>query len=151
MVELSYKRSEWEMPLSSERGQAMGFCDLYCEYSVGNFLSWQTKIAYQLNSLSVSEGSIIGKKITFSKTSEKQAWQQYATAARLFFEVKTKIPSVGELMRQLQLYKTSPTFRWSPGDGPKSINKWIVVAPPNNEAVSVCAQHAIFFVEYRNN
>jgi len=146
MVELNYKKSEWELPLSSERGQPTGFCDLYCEYQMGDVLSHATTHVYSFAS---SEEFFVGERSNFSKVEESQAWRQYTTVVRLFFEVKTKIPSVGELMRQIQLYRTSPTFRGSPDCGPRSVNKFIVVAPPNNEAASVCAEHEIHFIEYR--
>ena len=147
ILRLGYQSSEWELPLSSGRGAVMGFCDLYCQYEVGDSLHYVTTHLHSFQSQRTEYGI---EQWNFGKVAETFSWQQQTAVLRMFFEVKTKIPSVGELMRQLQLYRTSRTIRTATwiGDVP-AINKMIVVAPPNNEAASVCREHRIPFVEYR--
>lgn len=62
----------------------------------------------------------------------------------IYFEVKSEIKSIGELIRQLQLYRSSSTFHESL---PRA--RLVVVAPPHNGAASVCHENGFDLLEYR--
>ncbi len=87
------------------------------------------------------------QQMELHKDRSEETWSEGFGTLRLFFEVKTEIPSVGELMRLLQMYRNSMTFRFRSEE--RVVSRLIVVAPPNNEAASVCQDHGIAFLEYR--
>lgn len=132
---LSY---QWEFPLRNSRGGEIGFCDLCAVYEVTSLLERVDVVLYSATPRPTSRYA----SFKFEQCGTLQEWRQQSGKMRLFFEVKTEVPSVGELMRQLQLYRGSETARgyW---------NHFVVVAPPNNEAASVCEDHGISFVQYR--
>jgi len=142
--DLRFHQMQWELPLKGERGEVIGFVDLWARYSVGEVLRRVTTKSHRLDSLEPKERhSRFLQTWSFSPVGDHVTYEQQLTGLSLFFEVKTEIRSVGELMRQLQLYRSSSTFR---GHAPSRL---IVVAPANNEAASVCLDHGIPFIEYR--
>lgn len=54
---------------------------------------------------------------------------------RVLVEVKSKLPTLGELMRQIQLYKTV-------------FNGVFVVICPNDEYAEILNEHGIYFIKY---
>lgn len=138
--ELKFRKLQWELPLKDQRGGLVGFCDLCADFDATCSLDKTLVSLYSATPPTDRHRS--GWNFELSGTTEE--WRQQSGEVRIFFEVKTEIPSVGELMRQLQLYRTTETIRgyW---------NHLVVVAPPNNEAASVCEAHGIAFVPYRPN
>lgn len=136
---LRFRKSQWELPLRAERGGLLGFCDLCAEYEGTTTLE---KVLVTLYSAAPPNDARGGSYWGFDPAGSAEEWRQHGGEVKIFFEVKTEIPSVGELMRQLQLYRSTETIRghW---------NHLVVVAPPNNEAATVCESHGISFVQYR--
>ena len=135
---IKFIKYQWELPLRNARGGEVGFCDLCADYEVTSLLEKIDVLLYSATPRPTSRYP----SFKFEQCGSRQEWRQQSGQMRLFFEVKTEIPSVGELMRQLQLYRGTETARgfWT---------HFAVVAPPNNEAASVCADHGISFVQYR--
>lgn len=136
---MTFQKLEWEVPLRDGRGGLVGFCDLAAEYSATATLE---KAMITLYSATPPDGPRYSSSWKFDEIEKKEEWLQHAGTMKLFFEVKTEIPSVGELMRQLQLYRGTDTIK-------ASWSHLVVVAPPNNEAAAVCQAHGISFVQYR--
>ncbi len=64
----------------------------------------------------------------------------------LYFEVKTEIKSIGELMRQLSLYKTSEEVKRAAS---RNVIGIVVVAPFHEEAVNVIRSQGYGYLEHR--
>lgn len=79
-------------------------------------------------------GILYGTHMHHIKTSN---WRIVWDVSYVYFEVKTKIPSIGELLRQLQFYKTMV------GESPI-----VVVAPDNAEAARVVRSQGFGFIAY---
>lgn len=146
---VDYCRMQWEPPLKNGRG-IVGFCDLHCQYNVSFELEKVLLSQYSLASVEPvprdpEKPAYSPNRWAFALVTSGEWWRQPADECNLYFEVKTEIRSVGELMRQLQLYRSTDTFQWS------TRNRLVVVAPANNEAASVCEAHGISFVDYRPN
>jgi hypothetical protein len=144
---LKLRNKQWEYPLKTERGAIVAFCDMYCRYAIGFILTKTNITNFLIEQTQISDRKI-SHDFIFSKTqpeTQHVGWEQRFADLHVFFEVKTEIPSIGELMRQLQTYRAMPALQ--PYDNNRPL--LIVVAPPHNEAASVCREHGIPFVEYR--
>ena len=87
------------------------------------------------------------RRTRFEHTGEETVrWSPNRIWLRVCFEVKTEIRSIGELMRQLQLYRSA----LPPRGGYEVPETWLcVVAPPHPEAAAVCRDQGFPFLEYR--
>lgn len=119
----------WEYPLNSaDRGgkpHIIGFADMLIRYRL-------PRVELNLGDLSVQrfpDWQNSGGPL------EKPSYIQW-TSCQAYFEVKTEIPSLGELMRQLQFYR-----QYLKGD-------WFVVSP-DTRFKETLAEQGIGFVEYR--
>jgi hypothetical protein len=93
---LEYRSSQWELPLMTGRGPPVAYCDLYCEWNVGYYLNRVTQHIYKLDSLDPPKTPYGIQTWSFTKTGETEEWSQSTAILRLFFGVKSAIPSVGE-------------------------------------------------------
>jgi hypothetical protein len=71
------RKVEWEVPIDSGRGVIVGYVDLRVEVAVPH--SWYEYTRFE--------------------------WETGLESAMLYFEVKPEIPSVGELLRQINRYR----------------------------------------------
>jgi hypothetical protein len=136
-------KSTWERMLKGDRGSLLGFCDLHCVYEIWHYLSKVTIQRHQIcpedkHGFTLRKWKIVKTDVT------EDVYQTGSNEYQIYFEVKSEIRSIGELIRQLQLYRSSATFQGSlPGA------QMIVVAPPNNSAAAVCKENGFEFLEYR--
>ncbi len=138
----------WLHAVSSyEKRGHLGCCDMVASYSLPIGLNRQVSRFKTLRSL---EPETKGKypfthKWAFedSNTPDQVKFTPNSASLRLYFEAKSEIRSVGELMRQLNLYKSSYELQG------EDFTKLIVVAPPNEDAAKVVRSHGYGFVEYR--
>ena len=143
--EIAFEALAWEEPMHDD-GRVVGFCDLRARYLVGDVLYRITKHSYHLEQAPDS----YGPRWRLEALGERRVWYQRNNYLHLFFEVKTEIPSVGELMRQIQLYRSCGTYRRTEGyRDTHGRTLFLVVAPPSNEAATVCRGNGIPFVEWR--
>lgn len=136
---LRFLRASWEVPLFMNKSFPAGFADMVAVYEAGVRLERVTVNEYRHE---VKKGDYYGDHDVFVKTGTREEWRETKEERCVFFEVKTEIKTLGELMRQLQLYRSTETVRSSGGI-------LVVVAPPHEDARQVCASHGIPFVDYR--
>ena len=74
--------------------------------------------------------------VKFEKDNDKREWDD--ERPRVFFEVKTKIPSIGELIRQLKVYKTHLSHK----------KQAFVVVSPDDSCADILKQQGFFFYKY---
>jgi hypothetical protein len=150
-MSIAYKGRQWEALLHAYdenygRKQFMGFCDLVATYDVTSETQYRTVHYKNIESIEPDPENKHWKKWKFSAGETKSGYVERCEPMNLFFEVKSEIRSVGELMRQIQFYRTSSevkqAFRMN-GCG------LVVVAPPNKEAEEVVTSHGFGFVEYK--
>jgi len=99
----------WEKPILSKTKYNIGFIDLYLEI-----------------------------RIEFYKK-KKDIYEQDANWYDYYFEVKSKLPSIGELLRQVNFYKSNIGDR----------GKFYVVAPKTNDKIKyLLKQQGVSFIEY---
>lgn len=119
---------QWEYPCNAlvknrhrfmEKGNyTIGFIDMYvaCEMPILHYYSIK------------------------SRFNDADSYRICTTKADLLFEVKTIIPSLGELLRQINLYKLHPqNDRWS---------QWYIVSPDDKFKPQIEAQD-IKFIKYQ--
>ncbi len=82
-----------------------------------------------------------GFECVYEYVGDNHRWSETEIDIRLLFEVKSEIRSIGELMRQLQLYRSTDSFR-------NISTKLIVVAPPHADAKRICNEQGVHFLEY---
>lgn len=138
---------QWELPIILQKRATDRSIDLFCCYEIGARLVKYTTLFYRLDDINPSETRLHWKTWNFTQTNQTQSWWQTRDRVRIFCEVKSSIPAISALMHQLQIYRRSRTFQFDPAC--KSVNILAVVAPPHNEAASVCRNHGISFIEYR--
>jgi hypothetical protein len=136
-------RSSWERMLKSDRGSLVGFCDLHCVYEVWHNL---TKAIIQYYKICpTDEPGPLCREWKIEKSGAiEEVYRSGPGNYEIYFEVKSEIKSIGELIRQLQLYRSSSTFHESL---PRA--RLVVVAPPHNGAASVCHENGFDLLEYR--
>ena len=69
---------------------------------------------------------------------DKKEWDD--ERPRVFFEIKTKIPSAGELLRQLKVYKTYLTYK----------QQVFVVVSPDDTFAELLKEQGFFFYKYQD-
>lgn len=136
---LRFLGASWEIPLFMTKSFPAGFADMVAVYEAGVRLERVTVNEYRHQ---VKTGGYYGNEDVFVKTGTHQEWREGKEERCVYFEVKTEIRSLGELMRQLQLYRSTETVRSNGGI-------LVVVAPPHEDARQVCADHGIHFIDYR--
>ena len=135
-------QKEWEKPIyGGTRGNLpVGFFDMFVCYETSRYIVKRTKREFRASS---HEGgkSPYGSartKYTLDLVNKTTAWDFVYDQIAIGFEVKTAIRSIGELMRQMQLYRHT----WGVHSG------WLcVVAPPHSEAQAVLAEHGMKYLE----
>jgi len=143
---LSFNSLDWEHPLK-ENNRTVAFADMHCRYTVGHTLYRWTIRSHSAE----RDASSTFPKWTYSPTSNALKFSQHETVADVYFEVKTEITSVGDLMRQLNFYRQTEQLKsHGPyyGAGRHIDPILVVVAPPHKEAEAVCRAHGYGFVEY---
>jgi len=107
-------RVTWEYPVVKGEGQyqrIMGFVDLAVEYTIPTRLSaW------------------------ISKKDDNLHWEIEARELKAFFEVKSSIGSLGEVIRQINLYRQLLG----------SHHEWFLVCPDNSHADLIESQRILF-------
>lgn len=148
---ISYKGRSWEPMLNAEAGsynRLLGFCDLMVRYEVSAELA--RKVCLTKKILSVHPDKNLSKpyfpKWVFEDVGSQCSYEDGTGARDLYFEVKTEIKSIGELMRQVQLYRSSVELKRARDYNGIAL---IVVAPPHDEAAKVLRSHSVGFIEYR--
>lgn len=150
-MSVNYVGRQWEALLHAydenySRKQFMGFCDLVATYDVTVETEHQTVHYKNLASIDPDPEYKQWKKWKFLDDETKSSYVNRNESMNLFFEVKSEIRSIGELMRQIQFYRTSTevkqAFRTN-GCG------MVVVAPSNKEAEEVVRSHGFGFVEFQ--
>jgi hypothetical protein len=107
----------WEFPIKSKE-YIIGFVDMKVEYGI----SW---LDYD-----GGEDNLLFDKIKVNSPSLNHS---------LLFEVKTSVPSIGELLRQINMYREY--------DG----SSFVVVAPPNAILSNRLVSQGIAFIAYPNS
>ena len=139
----NYRQDSYDPP----NGLRVGCVDLVAWYKAGVRLTRTVHETYETKFNQIVPASTYSNpwEPVFSKTGERYeyGWEQnYLT---FYFEVKSQIPSIGEVMRQLQLYRSTASYKQ------RGCTAMVLVAPPNNEAASVCRDHNIHYLEYRRS
>lgn len=110
--DIEVSKVEWEVPVSTENGYTIGFVDM-----------------------------IIYGKWPFPRTEAELADNWSPTEGiSLVIEVKTAIPNVGELLRQLNLYRGARQFKYG--------GTRFVVVSPDDRFASVLRSQGIAFYKY---
>ena len=114
---------KWEMTVEREGRRVgdkytLGFIDMRADYAITNYL-------------------IKGIPLGVNQQQEIEAYRvphlhSYIDSGEVFFEVKTKIPSVGALLRQINFYKS-----YKPG-------KYVVVCPDDRHKELLASQNVGF-------
>ncbi|HWE47509.1 MAG TPA: hypothetical protein VG407_15910 [Caulobacteraceae bacterium] len=139
-----FKRLRWEAPLT-EKERTVAFADLEAEYEYGRTLIGRTTHLY--SGLRTPRPGGHGASWKYEKSGETFEFEQSVRRCRIFFEVKTAIKSVGDLMRQLNFYRQLEQLRGRSDGGLRP--RLVVVAPFHEEAAAVCKAHGYGFVAYR--
>ncbi|MCR9218917.1 MAG: hypothetical protein NXI21_01705 [Alphaproteobacteria bacterium] len=130
-------KNHWEYPLQNTgyggRRQVVGFLDLVAHFELDQFLRLEHTRRFSAQKGDTRYGW------RFTELDASQEWRAISNTVRLGFEVKTEIRSVGELMRQLQLYCTTETLHL--------LERVYVVGPPHPEAQDVLRRHGFHFIE----
>jgi hypothetical protein len=154
--EWSHKSTTWEpiLPLhlslaTNGHRQLVGFCDLMAQYGFDHSMERVIVRTYRAVRDAAADRAVWRTQFEYTGA-ETVRWSPSRTWLCVCFEVKTEIRSIGELMRQLQLYRSALPPR---GDHevPDGIGEtWLcVVAPPHPEAAAVCRDQGFPFLEYR--
>lgn len=152
LPDIKFLNLQWERPLSdgsSGYNRTIGYADMSALYEIGWTLLGRESIYHQIDSQSSvchSRNIPVPKELRREFTFEAQN-----AFMELYFEVKTEIRSIGELMRQLQTYRSTPRVMNSClrcGAGREFGPGLIVVAPPNLEAEKVVRSHGFGWVDY---
>ena len=129
----------WEQPVKDARGGLLGFVDLLCSVRVSWALLRCVERRYKVVPGDPAQSRHRG--FDFEAVGEEfLRWEQTEIEQKVAFEVKTAIPSIGELMRQINLYRSSETCGSA---------LFAVVAPPNERAAAVCRSQGVAFVPYQ--
>lgn len=137
---LEIKDIIWEVPVTTGKGSkyVVGFIDLAVTYTIESI--WVTGLDYRVFDLpqrgyrwGIAKNSNYGKPEIEQR--EKPRWVIDKKDAKVYFEVKSSIPSLGELIRQIRLYQEYV-------DAP-----FVIVCPDDTFAQSLQAQ-GIDFVKY---
>lgn len=137
----SFKNLTWEYALydrsnyEGRPGARLGFVDMMANFDSDVELRHVTTRKFQYDPKADDQ-----KKYTLLETSAE--WRVIRRVVQIFFEVKTEIRSIGELMRQMKLYMSSATVSQAP------YRRLIVVAPRHDEASRVLRDHGIGFIPY---
>ena len=126
---INFESNIWELPIKSGYF-VIGFIDLSrtVNFEVENMIVFNTKNLEFIRD---------NNKIKYP-TLERSKHQ-----FKCYFEAKTSIPSIGELMRQLQFYKT-----YISDDNEKNIHKIGVVSYPNPETQRIVESQGFFWIDY---
>jgi hypothetical protein len=125
---LTITEKQWEAPVRNERGFELGFIDLAVTYQCP-ILTWQKS----------PPSADVGWR------SWLPSWRQAAPSiGYVYFEVKSKIDSLGELFRQLSVYRPYLKQSWTKRDGDPSL---FVVCPDDRFADKIREQ-GYGFVKY---
>lgn len=96
---------------------------------------------YEVFAYSYKSKSIVGFvdiAVKLEKDTDKKEWDD--ERPRIFFEIKTKIPSAGELLRQLKVYKTHLTYK----------KQAFVVVSPDDKFSELLKEQGFFFYKYQD-
>ncbi|WP_417914982.1 hypothetical protein [Candidatus Electronema sp. JM] len=128
---LSNIKKIWECPVKGYNDYIVGFIDLKVTYDYPELILAGISIPADLYRIS---------GITWSPKWEVHTIQQghYPCADPIYFEVKTEIPSLGELIRQINIYREYGA-------------KKIFVVSPDDRYVSVLQEQGIGFIKYIPN
>lgn len=138
------KNPVWELPLKDDRKIIIGYCDLYCELEISDILVRQITRYFRITRQDPQPPFY--RQWTAEFDHEDYSQSQQSRRHVVFFEVKSEIKSVGELLRQLQLYRSSVPLR---NTLPEQYGSLVVVAPPHNSAASICRENGFDFLEFR--
>lgn len=73
------------------------------------------------------------------------SWQHAFRRHQVLYEVKTAVPSIGELLRQLQFYRKCRSYH---EDERIPDRRFVVVAPKNEQVQDVLRTQGVGFLEY---
>jgi hypothetical protein len=96
---------------------------------------------YEVYSTSYNSRSIVGFvdiAVKFEKDNDKREWDD--ERPRVFFEIKTKILSFGDLLRQLKVYRTYLTHK----------KQAFVVVCPDDSYADLLKEQGFFFYKYQD-
>lgn len=97
---------------------------------------------YEVYAHSYNSKSIVGFvdiAVKFEKDNDKKEWDD--ERPRVFFEIKTKIPSFGDLLRQLKVYRTYLTYK----------KQVFVVICPDDSFADLIKEQGFFFYKYKDS
>lgn len=132
----SWVKNVWEQPLQSTgyggRKQVVGFLDLAASFNA------DAKLVRVHHRRFAAKNAPNGYGQSFELLEETAEWTRWEETLQVGFEVKSEISSVGELMRQLQLYRTTESIH--------QYRRIIVVAPAHPDAENVLRSHGFGFI-----
>lgn len=141
---LKFGEVTWEVPLK-ENNRTVAFADLLAEYEYcGSLNRWHTTF---YNARYIAGSSPYSGRWEYEESRKAPSYTQTPAKLSIYFEVKTAISSVGELMRQLNFYATTEQFKGS-SYRDEQAPLLVVVAPAHAEAESVCRAHGYGFMRY---
>jgi len=115
--EINIGHIKWEKPIKTESGYNIGFIDLYLGINLTYY------------------------KLKVNKYTRKKTYENDSDYHDYYFEVKSKLPSIGELIRQVNFYKSNLGY--------KDRGEFYVVAPKTtNKIINLLKQQGINFIEY---
>jgi hypothetical protein len=106
----------WESPVMGQNGFMVGFIDM------------ESNVKYWKPGVNWDEGG-------YGREPVLPYWELYRKNLSMFFEVKTSIPSIGELIRQIRMYQEY-------ADG------IFVVVSPDDKGMPIITSQGIWFVKY---
>ena len=144
---IKYKGRQWEGMLyardeSYSRKQFLGFCDMVATYNVTSETSHDTN---HIMKVELDKETTYYKSWKFTEVETQVGLAERVEPKRIFFEVKTEIRSIGELLRQLQFYRSSAEVSHAYQHSGIAL---VVVAPPNSEARQIVESHGFGFVDF---
>lgn len=118
----------WEKPITTRSQFVVGFIDMLVKVEY-----WELDIA------GIDWSGLVKtrEKLVLSRYNEAPRWQLFRNTEKIVFEVKSTIPSLGELIRQVRMYQEFMEATY------------VVVCPDDRFAAAIASQ-GIQFVRYPN-
>ena len=155
---VQFNSSIWELPIKS-RNFVIGFIDLFrsVSFDVENIINMNLDRYSFIKKTYMQKTHILTHPIHYplektkeGKTGEEEEYEFKKPSLilnhynyKVYFEAKTTIPSIGELMRQIQFYKT-----YIPRDRDQYTNKIGIVSYPNPRAQRIVESQGFFWIDY---
>lgn len=152
---LAYENGVWEPRLNIRdqnfNKRMVGFLDYVVEYRFTSHLHRTTKlikrVVFDEPEKPVNDQNYRpSRKWHLEEIESRVEFTEETDIQKIYFEIKSEIRSVGDLMRQLTFYRSSDEIKEAQFKNGIAI---IVVAPENEKATRVIREQGYEFVEYR--